>query len=258
VADLYGDFSDFYDLYVGGWLADLPFYLDFARSLQTPILELGAGSGRLTLPLAEAGHSVIAVDVSPSMLARLQSRLTNAPPQIKQRVQVIESDLCDVDLATAFDLIVVPFYTFNYLLTPQSQNQALKRIADHLTPKGCATIDLFLPLKHIRQCPGEPVLKVDRVEEATGNRIRGWNRYEMDTERRIETRVHRFEITPPGGEVYEREFTTRRRYFIPEELESFFANAGLTVEAIYSGYQRKPLASDAEQMMYVLKRVRSC
>jgi SAM-dependent methyltransferase len=255
VADLYGDFSDFYDVYVGDWLADVPFYQDFARSLETPILELGAGSGRLTLPLAEAGHSVVAVDVSPSMLARLRSRLDDSTQDIKERIQVVEADLCELDLATAFDLILVPFYTFNYLLTPQSQRQALKRIARHLIPNGNALIDLFLPLKHIRQCPSEPIMKVDRVDEATGNRIRGWNQYVMDIERQIETRIHRFEITAPNGEVYEREFTTRRRYFFPQELEALFAAADLKVKAIYSGYQRKPVAPDSEQRVYVLERV---
>jgi hypothetical protein len=158
-----------------------------------------------------------------------------------------------VALAKAFDLILVPFYAFNYLLTPERQKQALNTVAAHLTVKGNALIDVFLPLRHIRQCPDEPVLRVNRRDETTGNDVRGWNRYAMDTERNVETRIHRFEITPPSGAAYEREFTTQRRYFFPEELESLFTDAGLAIEAGYSGYKREPVTPNSEQMLYVVR-----
>ena len=45
-ADVYKGYSEFYDLYVGDRSVDLPFYFDFARSAQTPVIEIGAGSGR--------------------------------------------------------------------------------------------------------------------------------------------------------------------------------------------------------------------
>ena len=50
-SDIYADFSEFYDLYVGDWLDDLPCYLAYAAAARMPVLEIGAGTGRLTVPL---------------------------------------------------------------------------------------------------------------------------------------------------------------------------------------------------------------
>lgn len=74
-SDPYGDYSKFYDLYVGDKSDDIPFYLKYAQEARTPILEIGAGTGRLTIPFARAGHSVVAVDISPSMLANREEQL---------------------------------------------------------------------------------------------------------------------------------------------------------------------------------------
>ena len=79
-SDVYRDFAPFYDLYVGGFAADLPVYLKYARRARTPLVEVGAGAGRLTIPLARAGHAVVAVDVSRAMLARLTTRLRRREP----------------------------------------------------------------------------------------------------------------------------------------------------------------------------------
>ena len=81
--DVYKDYSEFYDLYVGDRLVDLPFYLDYARSAQTPVIEIGAGSGRLTLPFARACVRMVAVEVSTSMLAILMSIRTRS---IRRRI----------------------------------------------------------------------------------------------------------------------------------------------------------------------------
>ena len=140
--DIYGEFSTFYDLYVGDWLEDLPLYLKYARGTQTPILEVGAGSGRLTVPLARAGHEIVAVDDSPSMLRLLRERLEQEGTDVRGRVRIVEGDICDLDLAIPHDLILVPFYTFNYLLTPRSQRMALGRLRHYLASSGQLLVDV--------------------------------------------------------------------------------------------------------------------
>ncbi|UCD27596.1 MAG: class I SAM-dependent methyltransferase [Planctomycetota bacterium] len=252
--DIYGDFSDFYDLYVGDWLEDLPFYLEYAKQVQTPILEVGAGSGRLTIPLARTGASVIAVDSSSSMLAILRSRLDKEPIEVRERIQLVHSDICSLLLEDRHELIVVPFYTFNYFLTPEIQKSALERFAQHLAPQGRVLIDVFLPLSRIQRCPAEPVLKVDTVDAATGNNVRGWNIYSIDKVRQIEIRRHVFKVTGKDGTVLERDFTTQRRYFYPSELESLFADCGFSVEAAFTGYEKKEADDDSEQLLYLLRQ----
>ncbi len=79
--DVYGDYSEFYDLYVGHRQIDLPFYLEYAKEAKTPVLEIGAGTGRLTLPMAREGVSVVALDISSSILAIPKSRKASRFPE---------------------------------------------------------------------------------------------------------------------------------------------------------------------------------
>jgi SAM-dependent methyltransferase len=250
--DVYEDFSEFYDLYVGDRLDDLPLYLDYARSARTPVLEIGAGSGRLTLPLAQAGIPVVAVDISPSMLAILESRLAEQTAQVRQRVQVVLADACELELAARYDLILIPFYTFNYFLTPEAQRAVLERCHAHLSRQGRLLIDVFIPLSRLRDCPTEPLLRVDTVDPRTGSKVRGWNVYSIDKERQIEHRKHIFEVTPPDGIVRRKEFNVQRRYFFPAELERLFAS--FVIEDVFTGYKREPASASSEQLLYVLRQ----
>jgi putative hydrolase of the HAD superfamily len=252
--DIYRDFAEFYDIYVGDRLDDLSFYLDYAEPIDGPVLEIGAGSGRLTIPIARAGVPVVAVDVSESMLARLRSHLQKETEPVRERIRIVAADMCDLDLGEAFDLIIVPFYAFNYLLTPEAQNRALERLEAHLSPAGRLLIDVFVPLRRVANCPPEPVLKVDRMDLRTGKEVRGWNVYSMDTERQIESRRHQFEVMRRDGTVVRKEFTTRRRYSFRTELDALFATRGLSVDDVFGGYERQPVRPDSEQLVYVLRR----
>ncbi len=252
--DAYEALSEFYDIYVGERLDDLPFYLEFAKSAHTPVLEIGAGSGRLTVPLAREGVSLVAVDVSAAMLAILRSRLQRELDVVQRHVEIVEADACQLDLGKQFDLVIVPFYTFNYLLSPEVQASVLDRIAAHLTRLGWLLIDVFVPQRLLETCPTEPILKVDRVDPTTGHRVRGWNTYTFDQEQQIETRTHIFEVMRTDGSVRKREFATRRRYWFREQITELFTKRGFVVNRICTGYAGELANERSEQLMCVLCR----
>lgn len=252
--DPYKDFAEFYDVYVGERLVDLPFYLECARSSPTPTLEIGAGSGRLTVPLAREGVRLVAVDVSPAMLAILRSRLEREPDAVRHRVEIVEADACRLDLGRRFALVIVPFYTFNYLLTPETQTNALERMAAHLTKAGRLLLDVFVPLKLLEGCPSGPILKVDRVDPATGAGVRGWNIYTFDRAQQIEYRRHIFEVTQPDGATGRREFATQRRYWFRQQLGELFERHGFIVNGVSTGYTGARVDERSEQLMYELRR----
>jgi len=248
---VYQEFAEFYDIYVGDGPDDLPFYLEYAGAVSTPVLEIGAGSGRLTIPLARAGVSVVAVDVSPSMLAILNSRLAQEPAEVRRKIEVVSADAVGLALGKKYELIIVPFYTFNYFLT--EQDAVMERFFMHLPKQGYLLIDVFIPWSRIEYCSPQPVLRVDTLDPETGNRVRGWNVYAIDKEHQMEFRKHVFEVTKPDGTVKRREFTTERRYFFPDELEALFAASGFSVEDVFTGYKRKKAQADSEQLLYVLR-----
>ncbi len=251
--DPYRDFSEFYDLYVGDWIEDLPLYIKYAAAARTPVLEVGAGSGRLTIPLARSGASVVAADVSPSMLSLLEARLAEQPAGVRRKIRVVEADARELDLGSQHDLVVVPFYTFNYLLSPEDRRAALARFRSHLSTDGRLLMDVFAPLGRLARPPLGPVQRVDTVDPSTGSRIRGWNSYQIDPERQIERREHLFEVTARTGAVRRRVFTVERSYTLPEQMESLLASCGLAIEDVTTGYAGERPGAESEQLLYVLR-----
>ena len=162
-ADSYHNFSEFYDLYVGDFLDDLPMYEKYAGQVGGPVLEIGAWSGRLTIPLAQTGFDVAAMDVSATMLAILDDRLKGLPSVVKNRAQIIQADVCELDLGAKFGLVMVPYYVFNYLLTPEAQSQALDRIKAHLADSGLVIVDAFIPMKRLASSVERQIRRPDVV-----------------------------------------------------------------------------------------------
>jgi SAM-dependent methyltransferase len=124
---------------------DAEWYRGKARECGGPVLELGAGTGRITLGIAQAGVSVHALDADPAMLDALRQKLANQPTEVKERVVVMVGDMRVFTLAERFALIIAPFRAFLHNLTEQDQLACLDRVREHLRPGGCFAFNVFHP-----------------------------------------------------------------------------------------------------------------
>src|SRR4029077_14051631 len=129
---------------------DVSFYVELVRRLAPlRLLELGAGSGRVTLPLAElaarAGFTVTALDSSDTMLAEAQRKLARAPAAGGERVVVVRGDMRTWEAPEPFDLIVVPCSSVCHLLTLDDQLAAWARAHANLVPGGRFVVDVVMP-----------------------------------------------------------------------------------------------------------------
>jgi SAM-dependent methyltransferase len=252
-ADVYRDFAPFYGLHVGDFADDLPTYPRYARYAHTPLVEIGAGSGRLTILLIRAGHELVAVDISRSMLALLEARLRREPASVRRRLHLVQGDAARLSSGRRTDLVIVPFYTFNCFLSGRALDAALRRFRALLTEGGRLLIDVFIPLGRIAHCPTEPVLKVNALGQH-GTRVRGWVTYAMDIQRQLETRRHVFTEESVDGWVRHRRFTIRRRWWYSAQLRDMFHRHGFQIEDVFAGYRGHRERGDAEQLLWVLKR----
>src|SRR5262249_29712293 len=127
--------------------ADVTFYRELAKRRGGPVLELGAGSGRLTIPLARDGHEVVALDRAPAMLDRLRARVDALPAAARARVTVLEGDLCTFDVPRAharFPLVVAAFNVLEHLYTRGEVAACLAAVERHLAPDGAFAFDVQL------------------------------------------------------------------------------------------------------------------
>jgi SAM-dependent methyltransferase len=142
------ELARYYDLDLGDEEADLDLYLALARAADGPLLELAAGSGRLAVPLAAAGHVVTAVDVDPHMLARARqawAALPGAEKNAAGALETIEADLTTLDLGRRFGLVILALNSLLLLPGRHAQLTGLRAMARHLAPAGRAVLDVWLP-----------------------------------------------------------------------------------------------------------------
>jgi SAM-dependent methyltransferase len=100
-----------HDLECGSYRADLPLWQELAAAVNGPVLDVGAGTGRVTLDLAHAGHRVTALDIDPDLLGVLQERAGGL------RVETVCADACSFDLDRRdFALCLVPMQTLQLLV----------------------------------------------------------------------------------------------------------------------------------------------
>jgi SAM-dependent methyltransferase len=98
-----------HDVECGAYTADLPLWRRLAGDACGPVLDVGAGTGRVALDRARAGHEVTALDVDADLLAELERRADGLP------VRTLLADAADFDAGTSFALVVVPMQTIQLL-----------------------------------------------------------------------------------------------------------------------------------------------
>src|SRR5690606_12768957 len=132
-----------YDLQYATYRDDIGYYLRLADDMGSPVLELGAGTGRVTAALARAGHAVVAVDAAATMLERAASRLAEAG--LAGSVELVNADMRTLDRGTTYPPGIAPFNTLMHLYTLADQDAALARVRAHLEPGGVFAFDLYVP-----------------------------------------------------------------------------------------------------------------
>ncbi len=137
-------FGHAYDQRYHGRSEDIGFYARLAKG-KGDVIEYGAGTGRLTLPLARAGSRVLAVDLAPAMLAVLDEHLQAEPAEVRRRVAIAEGDMRTFATRRRFGLAIVGFHTFCHLYTRADVVAFLARVHAHLEPGGLLAFDVPVP-----------------------------------------------------------------------------------------------------------------
>jgi len=143
--DPYRDIPELYDLEHESFDADIELLLNIAQAVGDPILELGCGSGRVLIPLADAGFTVVGLDASRPMLARAERAIAEAG--VSDRVTLFEGDMRAADQAPGgpFGLVIFSLNSLMHLTTPDDQRSALEAARRALDPRGQLVIDTMNP-----------------------------------------------------------------------------------------------------------------
>jgi len=243
--EIYEKLARFYDLEHVDLTADLIFYLHFARHAGGPVLEVGCGTGRILLHLAQAGIDVVGVDSSPAMLASARSKLEG-------RIPLIKGDMRTVELPNRFPLVIVSINTFMHLQTTNEQLTALTNLARHLTPNGRIIIDLPAGDELAHQDPdGRLTLEQVLVDPVTEHRIMKLvaSRIDWATQRQEITYVYD-ELLPDGG-ILRSVVPMTLRHVFRYELTLLLEKAGFNLATLYGDYDLSLYGEGGPRMLAV-------
>jgi SAM-dependent methyltransferase len=234
--------------------ADADFYLEAAKSAGGATLELGCGTGRILLPLAQAGHRVCGLELSPHMLDRCRTKLAELPREVQGRVRLVEGNMVEFELGEQFQLITFPFRSFQHLQSTSEQLACLACAHRHLGPGGRLILDLFQtdPRRmhdpeffNERAIPGETTLP-------DGRRVRLAERA-VALHRAIQSNDVELisYVTHSDGRAERIVNAFRVRYFFRYEVEHLLARAGFCVVEIFGSFDRTPLRDDSPEMIFI-------
>ncbi|HEY2388048.1 MAG TPA: class I SAM-dependent methyltransferase [Candidatus Binatia bacterium] len=216
---------------------DRTFYLELAREVGGPVLELGCGTGRTLIPIARAGIECMGLDTSPAMLRVLREKSPD--------VHVVNGDMRDFDLGRRFRLVTIPFRALSHLLDVDAQLACFACVRRHLEKDGALAFDVFDPnLAIIAKAEIPESLSV--TFDDGGRPMRPFESTRFDRAHQVLTVTFRFEGGPPeltgAAEI-------RLRWFYRYELEHLLARAGFTDVRLFGAFDRRPWGTGDETVV---------
>ncbi len=221
---------------------DIAFWERLAVAAGGPILELGCGTGRVTLPIARAAGDIVGVDRSAPMLDRARERVRRA--RLAQRARLVRADIRDLPFESSrFALVAAPYGVLQSLLKEADLAAALTSVTRVLAPGGRIVLELVADLPSWQEYKGATRLRgwrpggkahVTLVESVRQDRARGLTMFDQEfTERR-------------GSEVTRRQFSLAFRTLSPRQMARRLVRAGLSVSMQWGSYDGAPWTPDAD------------
>jgi len=207
-------------------------------------VEFAAGTGRIALPLAEAGVEVLGIDFSEPMLAELRAKPG------AERIQLTVGDMTATRVCSDAALVYLVFNTITNLRTQQQQVACFRNAAAHLGPGGCFVVETGVP-KLASLPPGESVRAFDVSPTHLGfedyidrvNQISISHHYFIETDRRGDASGNTAQVVSGAF-----------RYVWPSELDLMAQLAGMTLESRWADWHGTEFTGEAESHVSVWRK----
>jgi SAM-dependent methyltransferase len=226
---------------------DVPFWMTLAKREGGPIVEWGAGTGRITMPLAQGGFEVTAVELS--------ERMVEEGRKEGGSVEWVHGDMRSVNLGRRYALAVCAFNSFLCLPSVDDALAFLRNAREHLQPGGLLGIEVsaFSP-EELAEEPGGPELRHDFTRELADGGLDRFSVSRYDAASQLLRMRLFYDLYGASGELEERRaHDLTIRVTGRDELELMLRLAGFEVEAVYGGFEGEPFAAESDHLIVLAR-----
>jgi SAM-dependent methyltransferase len=250
----YDSFARFYDLEYRNVSDDLEFYHQFAERCDSPILELGCGTGRILTHLARAGFRVTGVDASLPMLALARQQI-DQDSRLERRVHLEEADMRTFTFRTRFRMALCAINSFMHLMTPEDQATCVSNVHHHLVSGGLFIVDVFNPdLALLLEGGGRLMLERMLVDPVTSTMVTKMVSAWVDRAKQVNHVTYLYDEMVQDGTVKRTVATISQRYLYRYEMEHLLQKNGFVVENVYGSYDLDDYGPDSFKMIFVARK----
>ncbi len=245
--------ADLYDTYVPITF-DVDFFIREARKTTGAVLELMSGTGRVSIPLMEAGVNLTCVDISAKSNAILRQKLEDK----HLKAEVYDMDVCQLNLPKQFGMVIIPFHSFAHIISPTDQQKALQRIKEHLLPGGAFICTLRNPVVRHADIDGQLKLAFAYSLGEQQGKLLWWMLEEFSpNDNQLVNAYEVFEVYDADGMmISKRLMELNFRLTSKEQFEAMLTSAGFSIQALYGDYDYQVFdAQSSPSLVWILKKL---
>ncbi|MBM7094485.1 class I SAM-dependent methyltransferase [Bacillus sp. H-16] len=225
------------------YVEDIHFFKKWAAGKEGPVIDLACGTGRVTLPLAENGISLMGVDIHPGMLSRAKEKAEAE----NLTVHFFEQDCCSLSLPVQTDFIYMTGNSFQHFLTNDTQDRLLQSVKAHLVKGGMFVFGTRFPQagELISAESTETIHKREGDSQITYTSTESYDPVEQILYCESKTFID------------ERLVDTDRiklRYVYPQEMKRVLETNGFSLTAVYGDWDESPLTKHSTNMIVVCEK----
>ncbi len=245
-AEVYDNMGDFYDLVYSDDF-DSDFYIKEARACGGKVLELGCGTGRITMKLIKAGMEVTGLDISETMLELLEKNAAREGLRTKTHL----GDMRDFRIQEKFRLAIFPYRSFLHILTDEDRKKTLGNVYSHLEKGGRIIIHIYSPSENELKCRG-------KLHEIERNRVwKGGRRYDliwfMQYHPEDGTADYAIDVKDEKGNKTNR-FEMKISFIGPEKLKKLLEETGFRNIKLYGGFDYERFDGSSQEVVVVAEK----
>jgi SAM-dependent methyltransferase len=242
----------FFDAEYADYTDDLPMLHALAQQARGPLLELGCGTGRALVPLAQAGFEIDGIDSSPEMLKIARAKVQAAG--VSNRTRLIEGDFGRGFSAGHYHFAFALMNTFLHVEGPEHET-TLRAWHNALAPRGLLLIDVFAPdVAELAALNGRLEWDKTWTDPATGRQVMKLLARTVDPAKQVMQVSHIYDEIDADGLVRRSVASFELTYLWRNEAQLLLEKVGFEVEELYGDWEMDGFHSASERIIFVAKK----